>query len=489
MPRPVIETVSGPVAGEDLGDVLAFRGIPYAAPPLGDLRFAEPRPHPGWSAPLDATGFGPASPQRDDGPLSGLVPGMTPHVRQDEDCLTLNVWTPGTAAPARPVMVWIHGGAFSLGSSSLEVYDGATLAADEDVVVVTVSYRLGVLGFLLLDDDTCAPNCGILDQIAALRWVRDHIEAFGGDPDRVTVFGESAGGGSVLSLLASPLAAGLFRAAVVQSGASNQFLSRERADRVAASLFAELGLTDGDVAGLRAVPWQAVLDAQAALAGRLLRSVGTMPFHPTDDGEVLPYPWVEARRRGCNAGVALLIGTTADEMRLFVDLDPGAASLDRDALAERVRALGHEPAPVLAAYEERLYERSWADRWFAVQTDVAMWLPALAVAEAHGSHHHDVWMYRFDWPAADPRLGACHGVDIPFPFGTTSRAGWDGFLADPGDAAALSSRVRRHWAALARQGDPGWPRWDPVARTTMVFDREDRLTGDPHAACRRALGA
>jgi para-nitrobenzyl esterase len=486
----VVDTHSGPVVGEDLGTAVIFRGIPYAAPPVGELRFAAPRPHPGWDGVLDATAFGAAAPQRDVGPLSGLVPGMAPTVPLDEDCLTLNIWTPGTdgLTTSRPVMVWFHGGAFQLGASSLEVYDGERLCADEDVVVVTVNYRLGILGFLLLDDDTCSPNCGILDQLVALRWVQANIEAFGGDPDRVTIFGESAGGGSVLSLLASPLATGLFGAAIVQSGASSQFLPRRRAAKVATALFEHLGITDGDVAALRAVPWPQLLDAQLALGAALLGTVGTMPFHPTDDGEVLPVPWDEARRLGINAHVSLLIGTTAHEMRLFVDLDPTVEDLDRDGLAARVRAFGLDPAPVLAAYEERLFEHTWADRWFAVQTDVAMWLPALAVAEGHAAHSHDVWMYRFDWPAADPRLGACHGIDIPFPFGTIDRAGWDGFVAEPDEAQWLSARIRHHWAGFARNGDPGWPRYDTAARTTMVFDVEDHIVGDPHSTCRQALG-
>ena len=209
-----VSIANGSLQGHTAPGSTAFLGIPFAEAPVGPLRWAPPSPVLSWSGTRDATEFGPAPWQPTGGPLDGLVPGMGSN-NQSDDCLNLNVWTPSING-AQPVLVWIHGGAFSLGAGSLSVYDGSRLAAATNTVVVTINYRLGALGFLVIDDPSCTPNVGLLDQVAALEWVRNNISAFGGDPDNVTIFGESAGGGSVLSLLSMPSAVGLFQRAIVR---------------------------------------------------------------------------------------------------------------------------------------------------------------------------------------------------------------------------------------------------------------------------------
>jgi para-nitrobenzyl esterase len=306
-----IATPNGRLAGRTAAvDSLradAFLGIRYASAP----RFGPPEPVTPWTGTRDATAFGPAAPQPVGGPLDGLVPGAFRGATDEHACLTLNVWTPDHTAPgARPVLVWFPGGAFTIGASSQPAYDATRLCAEQDVVVVTCNYRLGALGFLDARSMGGVANCGLRDAVAALEWVRDNIEPFGGDPSRVTVFGESAGGGLILHLCASPLARGLFRGGIVQSGATFNTLDEARATLVREAVLAELGTTDAKA--LSGVPADELLTAQAASALALLPAVGMMPFHPMVDGDVLLEPPASALRGGSAAGVPLVIGTTID---------------------------------------------------------------------------------------------------------------------------------------------------------------------------------
>jgi para-nitrobenzyl esterase len=494
--RTTATTTSGPVrgvavTGDHADDVVAFRGIPYAAPPVGGLRWRAPRRPSPWTAPLDATRFGPSAPQPTGGLLDGLVPGMAVG-ETSEDCLTLNVWTPAVDAGARPVLVWIHGGAFTIGGSSLESYDGARLAAREDVVVVSCNYRLGALGFLVIDHPGAQANCGLLDQIAALEWVRDNIAAFGGDPGRVAVFGESAGAGSVLSLLSTTQSDGLFHAAIVQSGATDLVLSRDRALAVTDAFATAAAVDARDLDALRALPLERVLEAQAATAEAVYATVGMMPFHPAVDGDVMAHDWLGAATAGLSREVALVIGTTRDEMDLFHAFDPGAATLDDASLRARFARVHPDPDGAIDAYRAVAPDASSRAVWRASVTDIAMWLPALRIAEAHAAHQPDTWMYRFDWTAADPVLGACHGIDIPFPFDSIDRVGWDAFVADPEGARRLARREQAAWAAVARTGAPGtdalppWPRFDVTRRATMVLGPDPHVEDDPRGPVREA---
>lgn len=479
-------TTSGPVTGRRGPGCTAFLGIPFAAPPVGARRWSPPKPPTPWTEPLDATTNGAACWQPTGGPLDGLVPGMGSD-HQGDDCLNLNVWTPAIEG-SRPVLVWVHGGAFSLGANSLSVYDGSRLAAANDVVVVAINYRLGALGFLVLDDPSCTPNVGLLDQVAALEWVRDNVAAFGGDPSRVTLFGESAGGGSVLSLLSMPSARGLFASAIVQSGATDLLLDRARAAEVAETFSRCAGVEPGDNDALRALSGPEVIAAQADAAMQLFGTVGTMPFHPCVDGEVLPTSWLDAATSGTNP-VPVIIGTTRDEMDLFKMFDPGAASLDDVQLRTRLGSAGGDADAIIGAYAET-GATDPPEVWRRANTDLAMWLPALRIAAARAAHG-PVWMYRFDWEAASPDMGAPHGVDIPFAFGTIDVGGWDAFVSDPASAMELATRIGRAWSTFARTGAPSfepleWPQYDATRRSTAILGRTVEIQYDPNGAVRRA---
>jgi para-nitrobenzyl esterase len=406
---------------------------------------------------------------------------------QSDDCLNLNVWTP-SVDDSRPVLVWIHGGAFSLGAGSLSVYDGSRLAAATNTVVVTINYRLGALGFLVIDDPSCTPNVGLLDQVAALEWVRNNISAFGGDPDNVTIFGESAGGGSVLSLLSMPSAVGLFQRAIIQSGATDLLLDRDKAQLVAEAVARAAGLETVDVDALRAMSGAQIIEAQANAAMELFGTVGTMPFHPVVDGVVLPHTWLEAASSGFNP-VPVIIGTNRDEMDLFKMFDPQAGSLTADGLRTRFEAVGGNVDALIDAYRSTGASEP-PEAWRRANTDIAMWLPALRIAEAR-SAHGPTWMYRFDWEASSPDMGSPHGVDIPFPFTTIDVDEWDTFVSDPEQAMSLASLMQRSWADFAAEGVPSlgdqdWPSYSADERATAILGRDVTVERDPNRQVRQA---
>jgi para-nitrobenzyl esterase len=474
----VVDTTSGPVRGTTEGSLSVFRGIRYAAPIIGLRRWSAPEPPQAWTEPFDATSFGPAALQPTGGPMEGLVPGMGVGAI-GPDCLSLNVWTPDVSG-RRAVMVWIHGGSFTIGAGSLPTYNGDRLSERRDVVVVTINYRLGAIGFMSLPGRPA--NRGLLDQIAALEWVRDNIANFGGDPAQVTVFGESAGAGSILSLLSAPRAEGLFRRAIVASGATDLLLSADQADRVAGVVAEVAGLT---LAELLDASDEVLLAAQNGAAAQLAASVGLMPFHPVLDGDLLTESWVESRVAGRHRAVELLIGTTSNEMGLFNSFDPTVDSLDDDGVIKRLARFTGHPDAVLAAYRAGGADTApaaWREAW----SDTAMWLAALAVADAHVASGGPTWMYRFDWPAAAPGLGACHGIDIPFPFEAIDREGWDGFVADPAGATGVAEQISVAWSSFARTGDPGWARFDERERLTRIFDGGTDVVSDPRGGVRTA---
>jgi para-nitrobenzyl esterase len=481
-----VSIANGILQGRSTPGSTAFLGIPFAEPPVGPLRWAPPSPALAWTGTRDATTFGPAPWQPSGGPLDGLVPGMGSD-DQSDDCLNLNVWTP-SVDDSRPVLVWIHGGAFSLGAGSLSVYDGSRLAAATNTVVVTINYRLGALGFLVIDDPSCTPNVGLLDQVAALEWVRNNISAFGGDPDNVTIFGESAGGGSVLSLLSMPSAVGLFQRAIIQSGATDLLLDRDKAQLVAEAVARAAGLETVDVDALRAMSGAQIIEAQANAAMELFGTVGTMPFHPVVDGVVLPYTWLEAASSGFNP-VPAIIGTNRDEMDLFKMFDPQAGSLTADGLRTRFEAVGGNVDALIDAYRSTGASEP-PEAWRRANTDIAMWLPALRIAEAR-SAHGPTWMYRFDWEASSPDMGSPHGVDIPFPFTTIDVDEWDTFVSDPEQAMSLASLMQRSWADFAAEGVPSlgdqdWPSYSADERATAILGRDVTVERDPNRQVRQA---
>jgi para-nitrobenzyl esterase len=500
----IVETRGGRLAGCVEDGIHVLPGNPYARPPVGSLRFRAPEPAPPWKGVRDAIAFGPSAPQR---PMMLPLPGMDVGAL-DEDCLYLNVWTPAPDGAHRPVLVWIHGGGFVIGSGSQSIYDGSRLARRGDVVVVTINYRLGPLGFLHLADlcpglEDAVGNCGIRDQVLALQWVRDNIAAFGGDPEEVTIFGESAGGMSVGTLLGTPAARGLFRRAIAQSGACHNVHTRETATRVAEHYLEQLGVRAAEAArALREVPPDKLLDTGQQSMLTLGTSLGLLlPFQPLTDGDLLPEPPLEAIRAGSARGVSLLAGTTREEWKLFSLIDPSLRELDRASLVARVgKQIGGDAAErLVATYEEVLAERGRAragDVFVAIETDRVFRIPALRLVEAQLDHADDVFAYRYDWesPALGGALGACHGVEIAFVFGVLDKPGVD-FLSGKGpEADRLSELSMDAWLAFARRGDPSvaalpggrWPRYDVEHRATLVFDRACAVQYDPGERERRA---
>ncbi len=497
-----VETRHGIVAGRRVGRVLQWRGIPYAAPPVGSRRWCPPEPPSPWAGARDATAFGPAAPQ----PPSKLQLLLgTRAAGWQEDCLYLNVFAPadGDAKDGNrgwPVMVWIHGGAFIGGSGSVRWYDGSTFAS-RGAVVVTINYRLGALGFLDLssvDGDRCASsgNCGLLDQTAALRWVRDNIAGFGGDPGRITVFGQSAGAMSIGALLAMPAAAGLFHRAILESGSTGAHRTREQAARVTTRMLDALGADAGvDVDRLRELPVQRIVDAQLAVT-RGSDFGGYLSFRPVVDGVDLPESPASVIAGGSATGVRVLVGTNADEMTLFLAYDPGALP-GEDDLERRVTGLLGPVASATLGEGYRLTrpETEPAARLSAMLTDLVFRIPAVRLAEAvAAAGSAPAWVYRFDWPSPlfGGRLGATHSLEIPFVWDILDLPGVALFTGEGRGRRKLADSMHRAWLAFAASGDPSipqlppWPAYRPPERATMVFDADCRVEEDPGGA-ERAL--
>ncbi|MEG8279267.1 carboxylesterase/lipase family protein [Streptomyces sp. AHA2] len=486
-PGPVVRTTAGAVRGRREEGLAVFRGIPFAAPPVGEARFRAPRPAAPWDGVREAHAFGPPPPQ-DLGLMGG--PGLI-DVPQGDEWLTVNVWTPDPdPAARRPVMVWIHGGAYKLGHAGSPGYDARHVAADGDVVVVTFNYRVGMEGFAAIEG---APaNRGLLDQVAALEWVRDNIEAFGGDPGLVTLFGESAGAGSIASLLGMERAAGLFRRAIAQS-VPGTFFSAELAADMGRALAAELGLRP-TVADLSAVDPRRLPGAGETLSTKMTRYVDrwgqaaptATPFAPVVDGEILPdTPW-RALAAGAARDVGLVVGHNREEYRLFLAMAGhlGGVGEERAASALRLFAPGGEQsyrAAFPGACAGELYER--------VQTEWLFSMPSLHLAEAQRTGGGTAHVYELTWaaPGNGGALGACHALDIPLLFGTYGADLGALFFAgaEPSaEALALSARFRSSWSAFARTGDPGWPVYDEQ-RLVQVLDAEPVVAPYPEETARR----
>ncbi len=479
-------TRSGLVRGTAHDDVAVFRGIPFASPPIGDLRWQPPEREAAWDGERQATTFGPICTQGQ--MILEQLMGGEP-ARQDEDCLTLNVWTPALDGK-RPVLVWIHGGAFQFGSGSTPWYDGSKFATNGDVVVVTMNYRLGPLGFMylgdLFDGFDASGNLGILDQVAALEWVRDNIANFGGDPTNVTVFGESAGAGSVGTLLGTPMARGLFRRAVLQSGAASWTLTTEQATARTAKVLAELGVAPGDRAALLAVDADAIVAASAVLG----TEVGTdgLPYAPVHDGVVLPMTPIDAIAAGSSADVDVVCGTNADEMTLFTIVDPSLATLDDAGIAERLSAFDPniDAVAMLQTYRAHRPDASTQEIWVAMGSDRVFRIPAIRLVEAHLAHGR-AFMYYFTWPS--PVFGgvlkSTHALEIPFVFDNLDQPGVGMLTGDGDERQSIADGMHAAWIAFAHTGDPGhdgipaWPAYDLERRATMQIDADWRLLLDP----------
>ncbi|GAA0924899.1 MULTISPECIES: carboxylesterase/lipase family protein [Streptomyces violaceusniger group] len=489
---PVVVTSHGAVRGRQEEHATVFRHIPYAAPPRGAARFAPPTPHPPWDGVRDATAAGPTAPQPRRDAFGRL--DMSPYFGQGwvpgEDYLAVNIWTPDTARDDLPVMVFVHGGGFVAGSTRSELYDGTAFARD-GVVLVTLNYRLGIPGFLHLPD---APdNRGLLDVIAALRWVGGNIAAFGGDSSRVTLFGQSAGATIVGGVVADPRAEGLFHRAIIQSGSGLGAFSRAQASRVTQALGRALG-TAATAEALASVPDERFVEAMPQLAGidltvdgRFDPLVGLSAF-----SLVLDQQPAEAVATGRGAGVDLLLGTTAEEGNLY--LAPSGrltSSTEEDVHATAARS---HPAPekLVEVYRRERPGASPGELRAAIMTDALFGAGTRRLATAHARHPSSrTHVYEFAWrsKALDGRLGASHVMELPFVFDRTELArlhGPEAILGPTEPPADLASRVHATWIRFARTGDPGWPPYDGVRRTTMRIAETWTQVADPGAPIRLA---
>ena len=484
---PAVRVEGGRLRGRMDRGVAAFLGIPYAAPPFGARRMRPPEPPGRWVGEHPATHYGPTCPQGIQGPQDAAL--FPQPVIPGEACLNLNVWTPDPGGSGLPVLVWVHGGMFLYGSGSAPGYRGTSFARD-GVVCVTINYRLGAEGFCYLGDGT--GNLGLLDQIAALEWVQANIAAFGGDPAKVTVAGQSAGAMSITALMAMPRAQGLFRHAVTQSGAAAQTLTAETALRVGSTLAESLGVAPSREA-LSEVPVERVVRAASAIFdeiqanpdparwGRL--TPGVLPFAPVVDGDSLPVAPLDALAGGAAAGVHLLTGSNREELRL-VFVPPGTIdAVDESTLAAAAGAYG-VPDGAVERYRAARPEASSGDLLAAVMTDSFVRIPAIRVAETRvAAGEKDTWMCRFDHASTSfgGRLGAAHAVDLPYVFDLvdeeSSRA-----LAGDAPSQAVADTAHRAWVRFVAEGDPGWARYDLVDRSTALIDEGLSVVDDPDSA-------
>jgi para-nitrobenzyl esterase len=498
----VVTTTAGKIEGSYTDDLYVFKGIPFAEPPVGELRWLPPQPVKPWDGVRPAKEYGRAAPQN---PMPVNPPGADTEVgQQDESCLFLNVWTPGLDDALRPVMVWIHGGAFIIGSGMEPSSHGGNLAAHGDVVVVSMNYRLGPLGFMNLKEVTggripATGNEGLLDQVAALEWVRDNIKAFGGNPDNITAFGFSAGGMSIGCLLGMPAARGMFHKGINQSGAANTVSPLDPAVKISEHYLQVLGLSGRDVEPLRALTYQKLLAGLMQLRMRLLETEHVItPFQPVVDGQVIPELPIEAIRKGSARDVITLAGTSLEEWKGLSVGEPGIRELDEASLRARLeRLLTREIAiELIDGYREARRKRGVPASPFevlsAIQTDLMFRIPTLQLVEAQRDNSQPAYNYLFTYesPLEGGIHGACHGLDRRFIFGT-----YDDPVCGTGPAVEkLSRKMQDAWLAFARTGDPScasigkWPIYGEE-RLTMLLDKDCRVEAAPYEDERRIWDA
>lgn len=468
----IVRTKAGSLRGAREDGLLVFRGVPYASPPVGALRFAPPQPMPAWTDTRDARADGPIAPQG----RSRLAHIMGDFERpQSEDCLTLNVWTPAADAGKRPVVLWIHGGAYSSGAGSLPWYSGASFARNGDMVAVSINYRLGALGFLYLPGVSDG-NLGLQDQVLALRWVRDNIAAFGGDPDNVTVIGQSAGAGSIALHMTMPSAQGLFRRAVMQSAPFGRITRRAaEARRIGGRLLDVLGLKPDEAARLKTMPVDKILAAQGEVARQEKKFAdAAAPFFPVIDGSVLPGDVAPALKAGAGQDVDLMIGTTREEMAAFYSIDKDVQNASPEAVMGVFDRLFGGQAKACHEDIRRLRASSRGDAVLGeLYSDQVFRMGSLRFAEWREAQGRPAYVFQFDWqsPAG---FESCHCLEIPFMFDNFANWPDSPMLrgARPDETAALARAMHRAWIAFARTGDPNHadlPRWP-------VYRRQDRMT-------------
>ena len=489
-------TSSGRVRGVAVDEVNVFKGIPYGGTTSGKNRFMPPTKPVKWIVVRDVLEYGHTAPQVANGAPRPGVP------EQGEDCLVLNVFTPELGARSkRPVMVWLHGGGFATGSGSAPTYNGVNLSRKNDIVVVTINHRLNVLSSTYLGE-AAGPEfalsgaVGMLDIVAALHWVRDNIEHFGGDPNLVTIFGQSGGGRKVATLMSMPNAKGLFHRAIIESGAVLRLTTQEDAIKQTELLLRELGLERSQARELQNIPVEKLLTANAEVEKKTtLREPGMVANSPMVDGKALPsHPW-DPNAPALSAKIPLLIGWARTEETLYDRPTPEKLVLDEAGLREKTaKRLGVDPSPVIEAFRKTYPDVSPWDLYILVATDHprAAYTRELAkrkVVQAGAQ----AWVYRFDWetPEGGGHMRSPHAVEIPFVFDNIKIAG--PLISKMPEAYMLAEKISASWAAFARTGNPNtpklpsWPSYSVARRDTMLFNNECKVEQDPAEAARLAM--
>jgi para-nitrobenzyl esterase len=499
----VADTAFGKIRGEEIQGIKIFKGVPYGATTAGQNRFMPPVDPTPWAGVRDTLHYGPSAPQRNPeaaGTVSPLAVASANLPPESEDCLVLNVWTPALKdGRKRPVLFWCHGGGFVSGSGSSPGTDGANLARRGDVVVVTINHRLNVLGFTYLaefggPDFASSGDVGMLDIVHALRWVRNNIEQFGGDPNTVMIFGQSGGGRKVGTLLAMSSAKGLFHRAVIESGPTIKLVEIGQATNVAAMLLAKLNLSTGQVRELQKVPVERIMAAYFSVVKDMgNRDQMTEGFSPTVDGKAIPHHPFHPAAAPISADVPLMLGSTRTEMTL--QSDQAAFSLDDAGMRARVKSLAGDHGEALIETYRKLNPRATpSDLFFLIASDYRYGAPIMKIAERRAAlGKGPVHLYYFTWetPVQGGRLKSPHTIEIPFAFDNVQIS--KQITGGGADAMALADKVSDTWIAFARTGDPNtsklpnWPAFNASERPTMVINNQSKVVSDPIREQRLAM--